>query len=98
MWMKTVIPGIKPKRFMPCLPLIFPIFKPFQLITRFDKELHLHLFKFPLSKNELPRHDFISESLSYLCNSKRNFHPRSILDMSKVDKDTLCSFRPQIKI
>src|SRR5450759_6727 len=96
MIVKTVILTSETKCLMPLHPYFFPFFKPFQFTARLNKELHLHLFKFPHPEYELPGDYFITECFTYLCNPKRYLHSSGLLNIQKVDKDSLCGFRTQI--
>src|SRR5688572_31868358 len=81
---------------MPFHSFRFPVFVPLFLCTRTNKELHFHLFKFPHTENELPCDDLITKCFSYLCNTKRNFHPSCFLHIQKVYKYALSCFRTQV--
>src|SRR5690554_1162700 len=81
---------------MPFISFFFPVFVPFQLFSRTHKILHFHLFELSHSENKLTRNDFVTESLSDLSNSKRDFHSSCLLNIQEVYKNTLGSFRTQI--
>ena len=83
---------------MPLQAGLFPLFVPFFLGSRGNKELHFHLFKFPHAKNKLPGNNFVAKSFSGLCYSKRNLHSTRFLNIEKVDKYSLCRFRTEIQI
>src|SRR5512140_2977016 len=79
MVVKTVILISEAKGFMPIHPYLFPVPEPFKFCPGPDKKLHLHLLKLPHPENELPRYNFISESFTDLCDSKRDLHPSCFL-------------------
>src|SRR4051812_14448801 len=75
---------------MPFHSFGLPVFIPFLLRTRADKELHFHLLKLAHPENKLARHNLISKRFTNLCNTKRNFHTPGFLHIQKVYEDTLC--------
>ena len=81
---------------MPCHACLLPFLKPLQFGARLDEELHLHLLELPHAEDELPGHDFVAESLAYLCDAERYFHASRLLHVEVVDKDALSSFRSEI--
>src|SRR5690625_4178640 len=83
---------------VPFQSLFFPVFIPFDFFSGPDKELHFHLFKFPHSEDKLAGHYFISKSFSYLCNSKRDPQAAASLNIQEIHKNSLSSFRSQVKI
>ena len=53
------------------------------------EELHLHLLELAHAEDELACHDFVTESLTDLCNTERNLHAARLLHVQVVDEDTL---------
>src|SRR5688572_13934761 len=88
---EAIIPLSKANHRVPLHPFFFPEFIPLHLFTRLHEELHLHLLKFPHAENKLPRDNFIAECLSYLGDSKRNFHSTGLLYVKKIYENTLRS-------
>src|SRR5574344_1824161 len=72
-----------------------PIYEPFHLFAGANKELHLHLFKFAHAEYKLTCNDFVTESLTDLCNTERYLHTASFPNVKKVHKDTLSSLWTQ---
>ena len=70
--------------------------EPFQFSSGLNKKLHFHLLKFPHPENKLPGNNLIPECFADLGNTKWNFHPSCFLDIKKIYKDSLGSFRTQI--
>src|SRR5690242_13749950 len=62
-----------------------------------DEILHLHLLKLARAQNEIARRDLVPERFTDLRNSKRQLAPHRSLHAEKVDKDSLRSFRAQIR-
>src|SRR6478609_2818752 len=81
---------------MPFQPFFFPVFIPFFLCTRTNKELHFHLLKLAHTENKLAGYNLIPERFTNLCNTKRNFKPCRFLYVQKVYEYTLRCFRPQV--
>src|SRR5690606_37844568 len=98
MIVKTIVFFSHSQRKMPFQPVFLPGFVPFLLLTRANKKLHFHLFEFPLAENKLARYDLVPESLSGLCYTERNFHPSGLLDIEKVDKNSLCGLRTKVQV
>jgi hypothetical protein len=61
-----------------------------------DKVFHLHLFKLPRTKDEVPRGHFVAKRFADLRNAKRKFPPAGRQDIEKVNKDSLRRFWSQI--
>src|SRR5687767_15761386 len=74
MIMKTIFFFGNTQTQVPFHPFLFPESIPFCFRPGADKVLHLHLLKFTHAEYKLSRHNFITESLSYLRNTKWNFH------------------------
>ncbi len=71
---------------IPFQPLLFPVFDPFVILFGMDEKLHLHLFKFTRTKDEIARGDLVSKSLPYLS------HPKfSLIDQGRFIKRRLAS-------
>src|SRR6266511_6006549 len=81
---------------MPFHSCLFPVFIPFFLSARANKELHFHLFKFAHTEYKLTRNNFITKGLTCLSNPKRNFHSCCFLHIKEIHKNTLRSFRSKI--
>ena len=94
----TVVIIAKTKGLMPLQTDLFPFLEPIQLSARFYEKLHLHLLKLTHTENELTGHNFITECLTDLCNTERNFHTTCFLNIEVVHKNTLCRFRTQIDL
>ena len=84
------------KSFMPFQTDFFPFLEPVKFSSRFYKELHFHLFELTHTEDELTGNDFVTESLTNLCNTERNFHTSCFLNIQVVYENTLSSFRTQI--
>ncbi len=79
------------------IPTLFsPIIEELIVISWFYEKLHFHLFKFTGSENKVFSYNFVTESLSYLSNSKRNFHTVRLDNIFVVYINTLSSFRAKI--
>ena len=96
MVMETVVLGSESQCLMPCHTSLLPFRKPVKFGARLYKELHLHLLKLPHSEYELACHNFITESLAYLCYAERNLHASRFLHIEIVYKDTLRCFRTEV--
>ena len=96
MVVETIMIITETKCFMPFQTHFFPFWEPLQFCTRFYKELHLHLFKFTHTENELTGHNLITESLTNLCNTKRYFHTPGFLYIEVVHENSLCCFRTKV--
>src|SRR5688572_4545050 len=94
----TIVLSSKTQCLMPPHSFFFPELVPFHFFAGFDEELHLHLFKFPHTEDELSCDDLIPECFTYLGDSKRYLHPSCFLHIKKVDKNPLSRFRPQINL
>ena len=84
------------KCLMPFQTDFFPFLEPVKLCSRFYEELHFHLLELTHTEDELTGNDLVTESLTNLCNTERNFHTPRLLYIQVVYKNTLCSFRTQI--
>jgi len=73
-----------------------PVVEPFELFTRTNEELHLHLFEFAHTENKLTGHNLITECLTDLGDTEWKFHSTSLLYIEEVYENSLCSFRTQI--
>ena len=81
---------------MPVQAVLFPIIKPLHLSARTAEELHLHLFELTHTENELTGNNLITECLTNLAYTKRQFHASSFLNIQVVHENTLCSFRTKV--
>ena len=61
-----------------------------------DEELHLHLFEFAGTEDEVSWCNFITERFTDLANTKWWLLPRSLCDVIKVDKDSLSCLRAKV--
>ena len=90
--MITILLITQSQRFVPVQAGLLPFGEPYQLFSRTNKELHLHLFEFTHTENELTSHNFVTECFTDLCNTKRNFHTAGFLHIQEINKNTLSSF------
>ena len=74
-----------------------PVAEPFKVCTGFAEEFEFHLFKLTYTEDKVSGSNFVSERLSDLCNTERNFFSCSTLDICEVHEDTLCGFGTEIK-
>ena len=81
---------------MPLHPNLLPLLEPSELLTRPNKELHLHLLELTHPEDELTGYDLVPEGLSDLCDTERNLHTTRFLDIQEVYEDTLCRLGSQI--
>ena len=81
---------------MPFQTDFFPFLEPVEFCSRFYEELHFHLFKLTHTEDELTSYNFITESLTNLCNTERNLHTSCFLHVQVVHENTLSSFRTQV--
>ena len=81
---------------MPFQTDFFPFLEPIQFSTRFYEELHFHLFKLTHTEDELTGNDFVTESLTDLCNTERNLHTTGLLYVQVVNENTLSCFRTEV--
>ena len=84
------------KSLVPRQTVLLPIVEPFHFRARLAEELHFHLFKFAHTEHELAGYYLVAESLSNLCNTERQLHATSLLNIQEINKDTLCRLRTQI--
>ncbi len=77
----------------PVFAEFLPILIPFKIRTGFTEKFQLHLFKFTGTESKIAGGNFITEGFSDLADSERNFLSGSTLNIFKVDKNTLRSFR-----
>ena len=57
------------------------------------EELDFHLLKFTRAKREIPRCNFVPETLSYLGDSQRQSESGAVNYILEIDEDTLGGFR-----
>src|SRR5262249_989322 len=81
---------------IPCKTLLDPFSMPCFIRARHTEKFDLHLLELTGAERKIARRDLISERLSYLGDSERQFLPRSLKDIVEVDKDSLGGFRPEI--
>ena len=86
------------KSLVPFQTDFFPFLEPVEFGSRFYKELHFHLFELTHTEDKLTGNDLVTESLTNLCNTERNFHTTCLLYIEVVYKNTLCSFRTKINL
>ena len=83
---------------MPFQAELFPVLEPFQLLTRTNEELHLHLLELAHTEDELTSDNLVAECLTNLRNSERNLHTARLLHVQEVHEDTLCGLRTKINL
>jgi len=83
---------------MPFQTGFLPGFKPIKLGTRFNKELHLHLFKLTHTEDKLTGNDFVTERLTNLSNTERYFHTTGLLHIQVIHENTLCRLWTEINL
>ena len=93
---ETVVFVAETKCTVPLHPNLLPLLEPSELLTRPNKELHLHLLELTHPEDELTGYDLIPEGLSDLCDTERNLHTARFLDIQEVYEDTLCRLGSQI--
>src|SRR5690606_32892142 len=93
---ETVVSFAHPQGQMPVHPSFLPSLIPLLLASRGNEELHFHLFELPHAEDELPCDDLIAEGLPGLGDPKGDLHPSTLLDVQKVDKNTLGGLRPKV--
>src|SRR5574344_1235827 len=98
MIVETIIFSTETKSLMPFHTDFLPFREPFHLSTRFNEELHLHLFKLAHTEDELTGYNLITESLAYLSDSKRYLHTACLLYIQVIDKNSLSCLRTQINL
>src|SRR5699024_11072692 len=81
---------------MPVKTLFQPLLVVIPISARFNKILHLHLFKLAHTKYKLSCYHFITERLTDLCNTKWNFLAGSIHYIFEVNKYALGCLRAQV--
>src|SRR4051794_34024210 len=81
---------------MPLEAGLLPVFIPFFLCARTDKELHFHLLKLTHTEDELTGYDLVAERLTNLGDTKGYLHACRFLHVEEVNKDTLCGFGAQV--
>ena len=77
---------------------LFPVFEPVDFSSGLHEELHLHLFEFAHTEDELTGNDLVAESLTDLGDTKRNFHAARFLHVEVVDKNSLCCFGTEVDV
>src|SRR5574344_111564 len=98
MIVETIIFSTETKSLMPFHTDFLPFREPFHLCTRFNEELHRHLFKLAHTEDELTGYNLITESLAYLSDSKRYLHTACFLYIQVIDKNSLSCLRTQINL
>ena len=94
--MVTVVVVAESQCLVPFQTSFFPFLEPFKFSSRFYEELHFHLFELTHTEDELTCNDFVTESLTNLSDTERNFHTSCFLNIQVVYENTLSSFRTQI--
>ena len=82
--------------FQPVHTVIFPVSEPFQICIRFAEELQLHLLELSGTESKVTRRNLVTEGLTDLSDTERNFLSGSSLYIFKVDKNTLGSLRTKV--
>ena len=93
---ETIVFCAKTESLVPSHARFLPLAEPFEFGAWLHEELHLHLFKFAHTEDELASYDLITESLTDLCNTKRNLHATCLLHIEVVHEDTLCGLRTEV--
>ena len=62
----------------------------------FYEILHFHLFEFAHTEDELTSHDFVTESLTDLCNTEGQLHAAGFLYVQVVYENTLSRFGAEV--
>ena len=96
MVVEAVVLRAHPQVHVPLHAGLFPLGEPVELRAGLDEELHLHLLELAHAENELPGHNFVTESLANLGDTERNLHAAGLLDIQIVDKNTLSGLRTQV--
>ena len=96
--METVFLVTQTEGLVPTQTLLTPIVEPLQLLAGTHKELHLHLFEFAHTEDELASHNLVAEGLADLCDAEWDTHAADLLDIQEVHKDALSCLRSQIYI
>ena len=86
------------QRLMPFQTGFLPNLEPVELSARFYEELHFHLLELAHTEDELARNDFVTESLTDLCDAERNLHTSCLLHVQIVHKNTLSRFRTEVNL
>ena len=73
-------------------PLFTPVVEPFVVGTGLYKKLHFHLLKLAGTEDKVFRYNFVSECLTDLRNTERDFHTVGLRNVFIVHVDTLCGF------
>ena len=73
-----------------------PIVVPLRTFAWWNEEFKLHLFKLARAKNKVSRGNFISETFTYLCNSKWWLLATRLQNVGKIDEHSLRSFWAKI--
>src|SRR3990167_3771241 len=81
---------------MPIQSFFAPVVKPFRVFLGVNKVFKLHHLKFPDAEKKITRRNFVAESFADLGNSKRQFYPRGLENIVKINKNPLGGFGPQI--
>ena len=96
--MITILIGRHTQTEMPLQTRFFPILIPLTFCARAYEELHFHLLKLTHTENELTGNNLVTESLTYLCNTKWHFHTRRFLHIQKIHENTLSCFWTQVNL
>jgi len=76
-------------------PALFPLFQPFVVRARLDKELHFHLLEFHGAEYEVLGGDFVAECFPNLGNPERHFLACGIHDKLVIHVYALRCLRTQ---
>mmetsp|Transcript_666 Transcript_666/g.1062 ORF Transcript_666/g.1062 Transcript_666/m.1062 type:complete len:203 (-) Transcript_666:724-1332(-) len=84
--------------FQKCLGIRNPLLMEWlpNIITRRDEIFNLHLFKFPTTKDEVTRSNFITECLANLSNSKWQLLTTGSNNVFVIDENSLRSFGTEV--
>ena len=92
----TVLVVAHTESLVPFQSFFAPFLEPLEFGTWLYEILHFHLLELAHTENELTGNNLVAESLTYLCDTKRNLHTTGLLHIEVVDENTLCRFGTQI--
>ena len=93
---ETIVLSTEAQSQMPSHTGLLPLREPLQFGTGLHEVLHLHLLELTHAEDELTGNDFVTESLTYLCDTEGQLHATRFLHVQVVDKDSLCRLRTQV--
>ena len=75
---------------------VLPVSEPFEVGAWLAEEFTFHLLEFPGTEGEVAGSNLVAEGLTHLAHAEGQLLSGGALNVSKVDKDTLRGFRPEI--